>query len=106
MCYLDIDLLLKNISILIIGYYDHSEDIPISNKDRISHSIWLENKSQPHIINTLLNLMNQIHPERIDESQLENIQIARYQSGQKYKEHYDICHPIDNYPLLFISSTF
>ena len=72
---------------------------------RTSTQTWLENKDYSHIIKKVTDLVNKYSNKhnsekssiKINPSQYENIQVVRYHPNQEYKQHYDICHPIQGH---------
>lgn len=63
---------------------------------RTSYQTWLENRKYKNIINKVTKLVNKFKKNYtiIDPNQYEETQVVRYKPTQEYKQHYDICHPI------------
>lgn len=77
------------------NYTDRQDD-----KVRTSTQAWLEHDDNKFIKEKTLRIVNKYikHNNIVNSNQFENIQVAKYQSGGEYKEHYDICHPYQAYP--------
>jgi len=61
---------------------------------RTSEQTWLKNNDFKNIINKVSELVNKYNINNINPTQFEDIQVVRYKPTQEYKQHYDICHPI------------
>ena len=67
------------------------------NSVRTSDQTWLKNNDFKNVINKVTELVNKYNIDNIDDikpTQFEEIQVVRYKPTQEYKQHYDICHPI------------
>jgi prolyl 4-hydroxylase len=73
-------------------YEDRVDDV------RTSHHTWLNNSQYKEIIQKVEKLVNSFLKNKISSKQFEDIQVARYQPSQEYKQHYDICHPTQGFP--------
>lgn len=65
---------------------------------RTSHHTWLKNDDNKSIINKVEKLVNSLLKNKITSKQFEDLQVARYEPTQEYKQHYDICHPTQAAP--------
>lgn len=64
---------------------------------RTSYQTWLDKSKYKDITQKIENLVNRFIKNKISSKQFEDIQVARYNPTQQYKQHYDICHPEQAY---------